>query len=190
VLEGFVLGERGHLGLAHTCVTPTRRYATDIARDNARASKCACKEEKRDLLRKSEQRRKIPSFLKCFSSLVFQKTFRRVHSISASSPDFESSVNFRNAFSEIVIIYFQVFTFNARYSSMTCVTLTLTSPVDFRGESTNETNNLSRKVTSREGTSSERAALHRDVAREVARWQHAAGARARAHRRGYRLGVA
>jgi hypothetical protein len=88
------------------------------------------------------------------------------------------------------LIYFQVFTFNARYSSMTCVTLTLTSPVDFRGESTNETNNLSRKVTSREGTSSERAALHRDVAREVARWQHAAGARARAHRRGYRLGVA
>jgi len=90
------------------------------------------------------------------------------------------------------LIYFQVFTFNARYSSTTYVTLTLTSPVDFRGESTkpNETNNLSRKVTSREGTSSERAALHRDVAREVARWQHAAGARARAHRRGYRLGVA
>ena len=41
VLVGGVLGKRGHLSLALTCVTPTRRYATDIARGRTRASKCA-----------------------------------------------------------------------------------------------------------------------------------------------------
>ena len=41
-------------------------------------------------------------FFMCVSSLIFQKTFRRVHPISASSP-FRKFVNFRNAFSEIII---------------------------------------------------------------------------------------
>ena len=66
VLEGFVIGERGHLGLAHACVTPTRRYATDIARDNARASKCACKEEKRDLLKKKRTTTENSEFFEVF----------------------------------------------------------------------------------------------------------------------------
>ena len=93
------------ISVSRTRASHRRADTPPISRATARARlKCACKEEKRDLLRKSEQRRRIPSFFNvCSSRLVFQKTFRRVHPISASAPDFESSVNFRNAFSEIVI---------------------------------------------------------------------------------------
>jgi hypothetical protein len=65
-INGIIPGKRGHLGLAHTCVTPTRRYATDIARDNARASKCACKEEKRDLLKKKRTTTENSEFFEVF----------------------------------------------------------------------------------------------------------------------------
>jgi hypothetical protein len=88
--------------------------------------------------------------------------------------------------------FLSTFAFNASSSPTTRVTLTLNSSGLHRSiDRFTESAQPSRKMTDdARGACSQRVALRRDVAREVARRPRAAGARARAHRRGYRLGVA